>query len=78
MSSICSLDIKGVRLLSEALHHICIGNLTLCYNAIGDEGLEHLLTARKAIYLEHLDVRNAEIGSVGVAVLSSFLQQEDI
>mmetsp|Transcript_7545 Transcript_7545/g.17107 ORF Transcript_7545/g.17107 Transcript_7545/m.17107 type:complete len:218 (-) Transcript_7545:1168-1821(-) len=44
LSRICLGD-EGARLLSEALKHTHIEDLTLVRNSIGDEGVEHILSA---------------------------------
>ena len=72
------LDNEAARLLSEALDHdVCIECLNLDTNAIGDEGVEHLLSAENSVHLNELSLEGNPFERRGFEVISHFLRRDD-
>jgi len=71
------LDNEGASLLSDALNHVCIGELNLRNNQIGDEGIEHLLSSENAKLLTCLKLEYNEIGRRRFDVISHLLKSDD-
>lgn len=71
------LSVDGARLLSESLQHIRIEKLDLAHNDIGNDGVNHILSAENSKYLVELHLLWNGIEGHGIDTIFHFLQRDD-